>query len=269
MTIELGILLGQYGGPQSFEAPGSWQLAGAASLHVAQALVHSSPGGGWLAVASAAAGGSLSYSYAAADDAYARWSPDVATHALVALLWAAVDRATDSGALVVTLAGVGSTPIGYGGGALLPWRLTASAVSGGPVALAFGWAAAAGSRGLYLDDVTTYVDPLTVMPLLGALDQGTLAVARHQTSARVAEWPWAYQDEFALATPEVPSSWADLANRWWRGGRPLLLNRDTADPARRYVALLRQQPAPKLAYPYFNQSPLALKLTALAEGLNF
>ena len=76
-VIELGVLLGQQGGAQSFESVGSWALigAGTASRYLQATDVHSSAGGIRLEVYSTGGSGRfpiLQYDHRQGNDAYER-----------------------------------------------------------------------------------------------------------------------------------------------------------------------------------------------------
>ena len=262
---ELGLLLGAYGGAQSGESVGSWALTGTcASLSTQATDVHSSPGG--LRVrAFSGASGQLRYDYGAADDAGARASLDVSTHAVVALLWALVD----DGKLVATATWSSASAVVASRGALALYRLDAQASSNWrlDIALAAGSLGAAGVN-LYLDDVTVAVDNFRVPLDPTTLRQGAVEAAQHVTlGGRLAEFVWHRRGGWSAVYRAAPSSLVDLANRWHAEGRPLLW---APDSQQRYMAALcTGQPAAGPTPPYFGASDLTLLLQHYSNGMVF
>ena len=273
MAVELGVLLGQRDGAQSFEYQGSWQLGTTqCSLGFTAALVHSSARGLKLQVFSGASG-QLRYDYAAVNDAYARWFTAVDSRALVALLWACCDDPASSGKFSAVWTGGVTQPVAYAA-ALQPYRLDVPVSSAGSLRLdlqvSAGSLGAAGVN-LYVDDVTVYVDAWQPPVEPGFHDDAALSLAQHQTATgRYAEYAWSSSGVWKFTAVPVPSSWADVVNGWHRGGLPVLLNRDTTDPTQRFVTWLSgQPPAVTVKHPYFNQSELSFQLQALRGGLSF
>jgi len=97
MNVEIGIVLGQYGGSQSFESLSSWdnQITGS-SLSIVTTNVHSSNKALELTINSGNSG-SMTYDYGFNNDLYDRWYSDVTTHRTVSYFWARIDTAANSG----------------------------------------------------------------------------------------------------------------------------------------------------------------------------
>lgn len=275
MAMELGCLLGAYGGPQSFEAVGSWALQSAQSSFSvgAGSQVHSSAKRGALEVWSSAGGQvpALRYDYGAADDAFARWSADVTTHRIVVHAWAAHAIAANSGQAFARLAQVDSAPIPY---AALPQalRLEANVVSGDPVQLDWMRWDIAGSGGLYLDDVLAAVDVLTLNPADGVREGMRQRAARHLTPGGVyRQYLWHNVPTWEIPLHAVPSSAADLINGWWREARDLAFTFDSSDTEQTWAVRLINGEAPfsQFELPHWDRQRGTLRLQALGGGLSF
>jgi hypothetical protein len=271
MAVELGVLLGAYGGGQSFENVGSWAAATTqCSLSLQASDVHSSGSGGRLQVFSGATG-SVRYDYAQADDAYARWNLDVTTHRVVGYGWARVDATVWSGRFTAVFT-AGSVPIPQAD-TLQPIRIEAQTCSGAAGALGFQVPGGlTGSGTLYMDDMLVAADVLDLQATWDTqqLRQGLLA--QHSTlGGRDAFYAWHERPRFSLPLPAVPSSAMDVLNRWWREAWPLLFVFDSSDTSARFVVRIAgsEPPAKTVRYPYFDQGQVVLTLEGLHGGLDF
>jgi len=271
MATTLGVLLGRYGGPQSFESVGSWAVSGQNSYAAQATDVHSSPAGGRIQVWSGgAAGAALTYGYAAADDAWLRWSPDVTTHRLVGTLWARIAAAANSGGAFAELAGIGSAALAYGA-ALARYRLETQATSADAIQFAFRRSASAGSYSIYVDDLLTAVDVLDLYPEWEAREaRGQIAGGHRSALGRIRQTIWGTWPGWELPLRYVPSSAAAQLNRWWHGGWNLAFTLDSSDTAAALVArLVGPEPMQRMDPPYSDYWRGTLHLEGLSDGLDF
>jgi hypothetical protein len=271
MSVELGVLLGQTGGAQSFENVGSWSLATLqCSLALQSTDVHSSGGGARLQVFSGAAG-ALRYDYLAPDDALARWCSDATTHRIVAQGWTRLDVAAWSGQVSVA---IGSASLGLSAGAALaPFRLETVAASGDPLRLEFRpGAGLQGSGALYIDDVLVTADAVTLLPDWGLTQRRTLAATRNGTlGGREGVLVWGEHSRHAVPLHYVPSSVTDRLRGWWRAGVPLLFTLDTSNAEAQWPARIGGSTGPlgSPSRPYWNAWEGTLLLEGLCGGLDF
>jgi hypothetical protein len=271
MSVELGVLLGQTGGAQSFDNVGSWSVATQQCSFALQATdVHSSAGGARLHVFSGATG-ALGYDYLTPDDALARWSGSAAAHRIVAQGWARLDSAAWSGQVTVS---IGSASLGLPAGAgLIPYRLETVVASGDPLRLEFRpGAGLQGSGALYVDDVLVTADAVTLTPDWALIQRRTLVVARHGTlGGREGVLVWGERSRHAVPVRYVPSSLTDRLRTWWRGGAPLLFTLDTANAEAQWPVRIGGGTAPLAgpSRPYWNAWEGTLLLEGLCGGLDF
>ena len=273
MTIELGVLLGGYGGPQSFESVGSWDhFASASSFFVGQSEVHSSPAGARLDVFSNGAGAdAVRYDFAQSNDAYERWSPDVTTHRLVSYLWGRVDTAAFSGQAAAELADVSSAIFPEAAG-LQRVRLEAQVTSADAVQLDIRRLASIDSYALHIDDVLTAVDVVDLHPGWDTTQQRVLEAGRHFTAGQqMRGYSWHHRMAFELPLRTVPGSEAELINRWWRNGWNLAFTLDSSDAAATWVVRIANAGPPfsGFAAPYQDAQDGVLQLAGLSNGLDF
>lgn len=271
MSVELGVLLGQTGGAQSFENVGSWSLATQqCSLALQATDVHSSAGGAQLQVFSGAAG-ALRYDYLAPDDALARWCGGAAAHRIVAQGWTRLDVAAWSGQVSVA---IGSASLGLSAGAgLTPFRLEAFVASGDPLRLEFRpGAGLQGSGALYVDDVLVTADAVPLAPDWTLIQRRTLAVARSGTlGGRKGVLVWGERSRHAVPLHYVTSSLTDRLRGWWRSGAPLLFTLDTSNAEAQWPVRIGGTTGPLAApsRPYWNAWDGTLLLEGLCGGLDF
>ena len=275
MTIELGVLLGAYGGPQSFESVGSWQTGpSASSFYVGQSEVHSSPAGARLDVFSR--GGAIDafqYDYRKADDAFARWSPDVTTHRQVAYVWHRIDTAAHSGQMRFGIGNVSSSfdfvPFAA---VLVRQRVEALTTSTGVIFMRYRREAAVDSFSLHVDDVLTAADVIDLNPTWDTTQQRVLEAGRHFTAGQhMRGYLWHHRMAFELPLRTVPGSEAELMNRWWRNGWNLAFTLDSSDAAATWVVRIANAGPPfsGFATPYQDAQDGVLQLAGLSNGLEF
>jgi hypothetical protein len=271
MSAELGVLLGQPGGTQSFEDVGSWALATAqCSLALQATDVHSSAQGLRLLVFSGAAG-ALRYDYLTANDALARLATDTASHRIVAQGWARLDTAAWSGQVTVAIgSATGAIPAA---GALVPFRLETLVLSGALLRLEFRpGPALTGSGSLYLDDILVSADGVTLQAEWSLSRRRTLAVGRHGTlGGRDSVLVWGERPRLQAPLRYVPGSSADRIRGWWRSGWTLLFTLDSSDAEAQWPVRLGGSTAPlgTPSLPYPDRWEGALLGEGLAGGLDF
>ncbi len=271
MSAELGVLLGQTGGTQSFEDVGSWSAATQqCSFSLQTTDVHSSARGARLQVFSGAAG-ALRYDFLAPDDALARWSGSAAAHRIVAQGWARLDAAAWSGQVSVTIGGASQGV--QAGSALLPFRLETVVDSGDPLRLEFRPASGlVGSGTLYVDDVLVTADGLPLSPDWTLTQRRTLALARHATlGGRDSVLLWGERPRLEVPLRYVPGSSADRIRGWWCAGVPLLFTLDTSNAEAQWPVRLGGGTAPLGSpnAPYWDAWGGTLVLEGLTGGLDF
>jgi len=155
MAIELGALLGELKGSQSFETLGSWDTT---SINTAifsvsnnnSGFQHSSDLSGFISVVSGNSG-MVSYDYGVDNDTYNRWWFRTGSHSLVSYFWTknASDTQTESGQLVtylnseslpITITSIGTRRRLDPDGSVTGWRTTSiglsvETASGGPLSI--------------------------------------------------------------------------------------------------------------------------------------
>lgn len=269
--IQLGCLLGQYGGTQSFESVGSWGMVnGASSLYVQSTDVRSSPNGArWEVYSEGAATRNLQYNYGAANDLYRRWSPDVNTHGLTILGAARVSAAAYSGfASAKWIQGGGDYDVPFNA-SLQPFRLDVTVSSGDNMRFAFQSATSTGSYALYFDDLLPAVDLLTLYPDRDATEIREQQAVEHTTrSGRSVRHVWNDRGRWTLPMRLIPSSEAAMLNRWWQNGFNLLLIWDSSDTAQNYIVRAggSQPPFMELGQPYTDLWNGTLTLEGVSNG---
>lgn len=277
MTIELGVLLGAYGGPQSFESVGSWDhLTSQTSFFAGQSEVHSSPAGGRLDVFSIGGpigGEALKYDYAAENDAFERWSPDVTTHRLVAYAWQRIDTAAHSGDMTFALgASVGEFDRVPFDAALVRQRVERQVTSANNIAVTYRREETVDSFSLHVDDLLAAADVIDLHPAWDAEQRRVLEAGRHFTAGQqMRGYPWHHRMAFELPLRTVPGSEAELINRWWRNGWNLAFTLDSSDTAATWVVRIANAGPPFSGFstPYQDAQDGVLQLAGLSNGLDF
>lgn len=271
MSVEIGVLLGQPGGTQSFEDVGSWNLsASQCSLALQTTDVHSSARGAVLTVFSGASG-LLGYDYLAANDALARWDPGVGSHRIVAQGWARMGTAAWSGQVSAAIGGA-ALPLAYAP-ALQPFRLETTVGSGDPLRLEFRLGAGLmGSGAVYLDDVLVTADGVTLGVDWAVKLRRTLPAGRHTTlGGRDSALAWGERPRLEVPLRYVSAAGTDRIRRWWSAAWPLLFTLDTSDALAQWPVRLGGASAPlgTPSPPYWTAWQGSLLLEGLSQGLDF
>lgn len=273
MAVELGALIGAPAGGQSFENLSSWSNTGQTSLFLQSTDVHSSVNGARLEVYSAGAPGKLTYGYGQVDDLFAKWAPDVTTHALKVEGWARMGSAATSGMVTAVYTGGTSVPIPFAA-TLQYFRIDAPAViSGQALALDFQvMSGMVGSGGLFLDDILVSIDNMALAVDYSYQQARQIGRISHMTvGGREAMYNWFTRPRFQLPMTFMPGSQADILNRWWANGFNLCFCLNTSDSEARWTGRAGggSPPAQGFRAPYFNVQPAAIQLEGLSGDLVF
>ena len=290
--IRLGCLLGQYDRAQSFDVRSgpitsgvrSWGMSGQCSWYFvgcsAPTHVHSSAQGLRIEVFSRAGSESvLSYDYGQADDAHARWFPEVDTHVLEASAWLLASPAPSSGGLLFRLAAQTevSVPLagaGYGTDPLRYHQLgtTVFSESGAlpRVALHIPASTAIHSQTtLLVDDVLATVDAIDLHPEWSFEERSQLLRARHRTRAgQLHTLAWDKYFAFALPLRFLSTSHAALIEWWWEKQLALRVTLDSSDAASQLLVRIANdvQPIGRRMRPYGDRWEGTLELESLSPG---
>lgn len=271
MSYEIGILLGQYAGSQSFESVGSWdnQIT-QSSLSIQSTYVHSSALAGELQINSGSTG-SLSYDYGKNNDLYDRWYTDITTHSLVVYFWAKVDTAANSGQVSAVFSN-DSTPIGYSAD-FQRYRLETSITSGTSSKLDFkATTGITSSFNCYIDDIVAAVDVVKFNPDWDLQRLRNQNVARHTTlQGRESAYSWGEFREWALRLSHVNDIESSVINGWWRNARNLYVTFNTSDTNDMYIVRLANatNPFTGVQRPYVDHSNAVLSLQTLHYSLDY
>lgn len=276
--FELGVLLGEYGGGQSFEHVSSWsKLLDQCSVSFGVTTnVHSSPSGLRVEVYSHGfTTDGLFYDYDVPGDAQSRWSPAVNTHNIVSYVWARIDTAAHSGDTIFTLGTAVGETVAYipHADTLQRTRLTNNVTSGDSLTRAdFEFTLSQNSYSFYADDLLVAADVITLHPdrdVTRAPQQ--IRSDAYGLGGTVLSYRWGEEHRFTLQVRYMPSSEKDLINRWWANGFPLLFTFDGSDTSQTFVTVLEGIGAPftHLMRPYPDLWEGTLRLRALTGGLVF
>ncbi|MAE81156.1 MAG: hypothetical protein CMB80_00365 [Flammeovirgaceae bacterium] len=269
--IELGELLGQYRGGQSFESVNSWNNAtNQCSFSVQATNVHSSANSALIEVYSYG-NGTLSYNYDQTDDIVTRWSPDVTTHRIVAYGWARINTAGNSGDITAVFTDA-TYPIPFDA-ALQRFRLETNITSDDSLKLDFSIETlSTGSYAFYADDILTAVDVIDLNISRDTEDDRTLRQTHHATiSGRETFYSWGEHGKWQIPIELITEQEARFINLWWRDNRPLMFTMDTSDTANMYVVHLinRAYPFARMNEPYYDLFHGVLELETLHDSLDF
>jgi hypothetical protein len=280
--FRLGCLLGQADRAQSFDVAsaawspircGSWAFGTSQSSAFPQDTdVHSSGQGVRVHVFSSANVGSpvLAYDYEYANDAQARWFPEVATHG-IATRWRARCTAAYSGQVYVTVnpGFYGGTLIG-GAAELEPYFQETSVISAqNERFLLYRGVTTVGSFAVWLDDVLTEVDPIVVhaeWPMESGLQ--VMRQSHRGASGRVFTVDWGSFFRYRVPLRYVPAAHAEVINWWWMNGFHVLATLDTSDSEAVRVVKIRNssQPFIKRERPYEDLWAGVLELESIDQG---
>lgn len=290
--ITLGCLLGQYDRAQSFDtssvnAPSevrSWAKTGQSSWFFvgspSPTQVHSSPQGLRIEVFSRAGSESvLSYNYGRADDAFARWFPEVNTHAVEAAAWLLLSPAPSSGGIRFQLTAQPEVylplPGAISGTDPLVFRRIATTVqsvgTGEPrVALYIPPGTAINSQTtLRVDDVLSTVDAIQLSPEWSFEERAQLLRAQHRTRAGdLHTLIWGQYFAYTMPLRFLSDSHAELVNWWWERQWPLLLTLDSSDSESLCVVRITNdaQPIGRRMRPYDDRWEGTIELESLGPG---
>ncbi|MDH4249041.1 MAG: hypothetical protein OEW39_14650 [Deltaproteobacteria bacterium] len=279
----LGCLLGQYDGAQSFDVASkalttlvnSWIKFGPqSSAYFQSSAVHSSGQGIRCEAYSNATGQALlSYDHATANDLYARWSPDVTTHAIRYQGWVYADA--NSGVAVVLAdegPGVGFL-VKYipQGTQLSPYLAQTHIYSftslvGQNIYVVPG---VTNSMAVYWDDVLTTIDPITLYPEWSFTEQARLIQARHRTlGGREHVYTWGKYFAYEVPLRFLSTSHAALINWWWSNQFHLLFTLDTSDSESNFIVRIAndRQPIGGRVKPYVDLWQGVLQLESVHDA---
>jgi len=294
--LTLGCLLGQYGGAQSFDVESrggltevrSWEKGGQCSWYFAGTgtphFVHSSAQSLRIDVFSREANTTLlSYGYNQADDARARWFPEVDTHPVQAVAWVLVHPATSSGdfraqliaspnvSLVLPGLTLGVNPLQF-------VRMESAVFSDSATAPRVTIRPSVGKdissqASILADDVLTAVDAIRLYPEWSFEARSELIRSRHRTRAGAQhDLIWSKYLAYSMPLRFLPGSEAELLNWWWERGFPLLLTLDSSDSEGLHVVRIvnETQPIGRRVRPYPDLWEGTLRLESTdAGGLAF
>lgn len=263
----LGCLLGAPDGAQSFDVAStggvtdvqSWAKTSATTSHFLVSsgdasfaggggtLTHSSQQGLEVRVhSSAAAPGAdlLVYRYGVAEDAHARWFPEVTTHLVrVDLWWDAIGNVAGLNKVQLNLHGGGARP-GYTNPTTLVPRfpdvpglnhlrtlVAVQSVSDGRPRADFEYTGVQSiDFSLVLDDVLVQADPITLHPEYGFAAEARVRKAEHRTRAGFLHtYHWSRHGAWTVPLRYLSAAEAALLNWWWQTQRDLVFTLDTSD----------------------------------------
>ena len=288
----LGCLLGQYDKAQSFDVASvaltagtnlnSWDLIanqGSFYFDAEPTRVHSSSQA--LRVSVFSTGGSVTafrHIYGHGDDAHARWFPDVTTHQLQVRLWASPNLSADSGDLIVRLLAqdlqvveqipiphrtTGLEPIvfaathTYSDGANTPWLDFVRSFPGDAATT------------VYIDDVLVQIDPITLNPEYGFVEQARLNESRHRTQGgKLYNYVWSKHFAYRVPLRYITDSHAATINWWWENRFNLAFTLNTSDSESIHVCRIvnDRQPIGKRIKPYKDLWEGTIELESIDQG---
>ena len=271
MSTEIGELLGQYRGGQSFESVNSWNnVTNQCSFSVQDTNVHSSANSARIEVYSHG-NGVLSYDYDQTDDIITRWSPDVTTHRMVAYGWARIDTAGNSGDVTAVFTDT-TYPIPFDAD-MQRFRLESDVTSNDSLTLEFSVETlATGSYSIFIDDILTAIDVVDLNISRESLDNRILRQTHHTTiSGRETFYSWGEHGKWSVPVDFMTEQEARYINLWWRDNRPLMFTMDTSDTANMFVVHLinRSQIFGRMNAPYYDLFHGVLELEVLHDSLDF
>lgn len=249
MSFELGVLLGAYGGAQSFESAGSWDhLTSQTSFFVGQSEVHSSPGGGQLDIfSSAIAINALTYNFAEDNDAFDRWFPDITTHQLIAYGWNRINKATNSGQILFLLGTATNEfiPVPFTID-LERQRIEIIVTSADDVNIVYRRTSlGVNSFSLRMDDLLVAADIINLNPNWDYTENEEIIKHLHTTiGGQTSQFRYSNFFKFEIGLFAIPTSQANLINFWWDNKFNLVYSSDTSDTNLTYIVRLVNQSKP-------------------------
>ncbi len=279
MSFELGVLLGEYDGSQSFRDVGSWSNTwspGSLDVTSGTTNTHSSDSAGVLFNGSTPTG-ALIYGYGNDNDAFARWSSEVDTHSFISHFWARTADSVNSGEYIGFFAGE-FEPIAHSDSDVQHYRLDGNVSSGYVLGVSFYFTKldattiSGATSELYMDDVLTAVDIINMLPSRdqenqesqGRIDSTTLG-------GRYVDYKWSDQTRFSVPVRYMPSSEAEMINRWWKNGYNLMFTDNSSDENRTYIVRIANtsQPFARVMRPYNDLFESTLIFDVIDYGLEF
>jgi len=297
MAMELGCLLGEYGGYMSFEPfssnVGSFWTAGAklpftlpqvlsdpgtaSSLSTA---THSSNVGLILNVTSSAGDVIFTYDHADDNDMFARWSPDVTTHRLNLKFWGNQSSGTQEKYLrgyigtSDTLADISSYSEIRSSDNLELYQIdTVNVTSDAIIQTVFYQVQSGGvdpgSVAIILDDIFATVDTVELCPNFNASVDRPLNLKSEETlTGRYIDFSYGTREAFTLDFSHVGEVEAKIINRWWFNQYNLMFMFDTSDSTTIHTVRItnKEKPFGQVTRPYYNKYSGQLKLEAINNG---
>ena len=286
-SITLGCLLGQYDKAQSFDVNsiagplfdgdvGSWNFfVGSGGFTNAPSITHSSGQALSCFVGCRGTGAEFfSYAYAQPNDAYARWFPDITTHALTTDFWANMSVASTSGDFFQDFEGIPGEvdqTIGFDNFLMIHYRNSVlNCTSAEPPKFRLVGRANAGSiRTARLEDVLTQIDPITIHPTWDFRERQELQRFNNKTLGAI-QHTYSWDKHFAWSVPLqfLSTSHANLINWWWQNQLNLLFTLNTSDSESMFVTRIvnDQQPINRRIRPHDNLWSGMISLESLIRG---
>jgi len=269
--IEIGVLLGQLSGSQSFEYVGSWDLSiTISSLQLSTTQTHSSNFGAVVQVNSGS-NGNLSYDYNSLNDLQQRWTSNVSTHSIVSYFWARTNTAQSSGAVIAYLNSEAVT-IGHSND-LERYRVETLVTSQTGAILSFEVNNYSGNAfELNIDDILTSVDFVTLDSNWDFADLTNQNLVEHTTlQGRESSYLWGEFGEWRVPLNHLNSLKSSLMNEWWRSSRNLYFSYDIDDLSNMYIVKIANNSTPftKLERPYWNYTSGNLSLQTVETNLAY
>jgi hypothetical protein len=282
--MTLGCVLGRYDHVQGWDVAstaltssgtgvGSWsKLTSGNSVYLQSTSVHSSGQGVRIEVYSDdATGGSelWKYPYKRANDAYARWFPDITTHNFRIDTWARANDAAGSGSVRFSVEGVGQVPIPHASD-LQPLRFFTVMTSGGDQGEGeINRIATVDSFAVFLDSWVAQADWINLSPDEGFEEVSPILAARHGAlSGARSVYRWHRAHEWNVPLSFLSDSHAGLLNWWWRNQFTLAFTLDTSDANTLFLCRMvnEEQPMSKKISPYDHNWQGVLRLASINDG---
>lgn len=278
MAIELGVLLGELKGSQSFEQIGSWSAISSAALVSISSnttFTHSSFYSGLvtaLNVGGSGLGGAAVYDYTASNDLYNRWWFRTDSHRVVSYFWNYLSPIVSSGGVTAYLGSesvVLPTDSGFN-----RYRLetTLDNTDQYKFTLEFTNPNSGFSHVNYIDDVLTAIDVIDLHPERNLTLNDELFLGEHQTIGGAnPSYKWGFNKKWKLPLEYLEENEALLINQWWQDTKPLLFTWDTSDTTAQFIVTMtnNQTPITQFNKPYHDNWRGTLELSAFDTSLVF
>lgn len=275
--FELGCLLGQYDGTQSFTSQGSWDqkfiggLGGEVIIETTE--THSSQSNMALYEHGGNGGISWEYNYYTNNDYLLKRYSDITTHSVVAYSWSRMDTAAESGKIYIGCPDAGSNRYDIPFSNALNRHRQEGYVSTNSFSCLIGVGTAiTDSCTIYVDDILTAVDWINIYPERSASENYALSKSTHTSLVgKRSTYIWHKSGAWELPIRYMPNSTAQLVNWWWEKNFNLLFTWNSSDTSQTFVTRLVNQGRPfqQLERPYNNEWQGTLQLEAVTLGLEF